>query len=81
MWTIGFVTGTVENVLTKEKFLKVFLPTVPNPTTGFVVVVRESEAFDPGWTVDEGFAWLFPQGLWPRSHAERIISKVMENFY
>ena len=63
VWTIGFVTGTVENVLTKEKFLKVFLPTVPNPTTGFVVVVRESEAFDPGWTVDEGIRMVISAGI------------------
>jgi uncharacterized membrane protein len=50
---IGFVTGAVVDDRTREKFLKVFIPTVPNPTSGFLVIMKESETVDPGWTVDE----------------------------
>ena len=37
--TIGFVTGTLEDQTKNgsEKFLKVFVPTVPNPTSGFLL--------------------------------------------
>jgi len=60
---IGFVTGTIENIHTKEKFSKVFIPTVPNPTSGFVIVVKEEELFDPGWTVDEGIRMVISGGI------------------
>lgn len=73
VYTVGFVTGTIENIHTKEKFSKVFIPTVPNPTTGFVIVVRESEVFDPGWTVDEGVRMVISGGIIGPQVIEKII--------
>ncbi len=60
---IGFVTGFVLNQRTGEKLIKVFVPTVPNPTTGFVVLIKESEIIDPGWTVDEGIRLVISAGI------------------
>ncbi len=48
IWTIGFVTGKViDKTHDGEVLLKVFVPTPPNPTSGTMVVVRESETRDP----------------------------------
>ena len=63
IYGIGFVTGTVHNHRTGEKLIKVFLPTVPNPTTGFVVLIKESEIIDPGWTVDEAVRLVISAGI------------------
>lgn len=64
MWTIGFVTGTVTDRETPgERLLKVFIPTSPNPTTGFMVVVKQSETKDPGWTVEEAIRGVISGGI------------------
>ncbi len=60
---IGFVTGAVVDDRTREKFLKVFIPTVPNPTSGFLVIMKESETVDPGWTVDEAIKVVISGGI------------------
>lgn len=63
IYAIGFVTGMVHNHRTGEKLIKVFVPTVPNPTTGFVFLIRESEIIDPGWTVDEAIRLVISAGI------------------
>ena len=64
IWTIGFVTGTIiDRKNNNEKLLKVFVPTPPNPTSGTMVVVRESETRDPGWTVEEAMRAVISGGI------------------
>lgn len=62
-WLIGFVTGEVSNPAKNERLLKIFLPTVPNPTSGFLVLVHESETIDPKWTVDEAMKAIISGGI------------------
>ena len=64
IWTIGFVTGTIiDKKNNDEKLLKVFVPTPPNPTSGTMVVVKESETRDPGWTVEEAMRAVISGGI------------------
>jgi len=64
IWTIGFVTGSViDRKNNNEKLLKVFVPTPPNPTSGTMVVVKESETRDPGWTVEEAMKAVISGGI------------------
>jgi len=45
-YTIGFVTTTVDWLdIDGEKRLSIFIPTTPNPTSGFFLIVKESEIF------------------------------------
>ncbi len=60
---IGFVTGAMLDRKTQERLLKVFIPTVPNPTSGFLVIMKESETVDPGWSVDEGMKAVISGGI------------------
>ena len=63
-WTIGFVTGTiVDRKDEKEKLLKVFVPTPPNPASGTMVVVKESQTRDPGWSIDEALSAVLSGGI------------------
>ncbi|MDY6864008.1 MAG: DUF502 domain-containing protein [Thermodesulfobacteriota bacterium] len=64
IWTIGFVTGTIiDRKNSAEKLLKVFIPTPPNPTSGTMVVVKESETRDPGWSVEDALKAVISGGI------------------
>jgi len=46
-WTMAFVTGRVkcpESMSSQQELLTVYVPTTPNPTSGFFLMVPESEA-------------------------------------
>jgi len=64
IWTIGFVTGSViDRRNNDERLLKVFVPTPPNPTSGTMVVVKESETRDPGWSIEEAMQAVISGGI------------------
>jgi uncharacterized membrane protein len=64
MWTIGFVTGTIiDKENSDETVLKFFVPTPPNPASGTVVVVKESQTRDPGWTIEEALKSVISAGV------------------
>lgn len=60
---ICFVTGTILDKKTNEKLLKVFIPTVPNPTSGFLAIVKESQAIDPKWSVEQAMRAVISGGI------------------
>ena len=62
-WQVGFVTGTVYSEKDGEELLKVYVPTPPNPTSGFVYFMREADTRDPGWTVEEAMQCILSGGL------------------
>jgi len=64
IWTIGFVTGKIiDKTHDDETLLKVFVPTPPNPTSGTMVAVRESETRDPGWSIEEALKSVISAGV------------------
>jgi uncharacterized membrane protein len=62
-WVIGFVTGEIKDVGTGKYLLKVFIPTVPNPTSGFLVILKESQVKNPGWTIEEAMKMVISGGI------------------
>ena len=63
IWTTGFVTGSIRDRATGEVFLKVYVPTPPNPLSGTMVMAKESDLRDPGWTVEEGLKVVMSGGI------------------
>jgi uncharacterized membrane protein len=64
IWTVGFVTGIIiDRKNNNEKLFKVFVPTPPNPTSGTMVVVKESQTRDPGWTIEEAMQAVISGGI------------------
>ena len=64
LWSIGFVTGgVIDRGKPDEKMVKIFIPTAPNPTTGFMVIVRESQVRDLNWTVSEAINSIISGGI------------------
>ena len=72
-WTIAFLTGTpapaVRAHLTEEH-LSVYVPTTPNPTSGYFIIVPRSRVRDLDMTVDEALKYVISMGVVaPRAHA------------
>lgn len=63
IWAIGFVTGPVRTPNSPENHLNVFIPCVPNPTSGFHLMVPESEVKESGLSVEEAFKTILSLGM------------------
>jgi uncharacterized membrane protein len=63
-WTLGFVTGGTPPALQDrmEGGVTVFLPTSPNPVTGFLIIVPEDRIVRLPITVEEGFTFILSAG-------------------
>lgn len=66
VWTIGFVTGSpggdVSNYLLGE-YLSVYVPTTPNPTGGYFVMLRRSECIELKMSVDAALKYVVSMGV------------------
>ena len=60
--SIGFVTGATQHN-NEKKLISVFIPTTPNPTTGFLIFTPEEDVIDSNLTVEEAFKTLFSGGV------------------
>jgi uncharacterized membrane protein len=65
MYSIGFITneqrGEVQQK-TKEKVVAVFIPTTPNPTSGFLVLVPEEKVTKLDMSVADGIKYIVSLG-------------------
>ncbi len=62
---IGFVTGEITPSLQSseaQKMLKIFIPTTPNPTSGFFCIAAEDEVIPLDISVDEAFKLIISAG-------------------
>ncbi len=71
IWSIGFETGEVKDYLKekindnkekKEKYIYVFLPTTPNPTSGYMLILKRDEVIDTDLTVEEALKLIMAGG-------------------
>jgi uncharacterized membrane protein len=61
-WAIGFVTAESTMIKSNERMLHVFVPTTPNPTSGFLFFVAEKETIMLDITTDEAFKLIISGG-------------------
>ncbi|WP_332775105.1 DUF502 domain-containing protein [Polaromonas sp.] len=66
VWTIGFLTGTpggdVVNHLQGE-YLSVYVPTTPNPTGGYFVMLKKADCIELKMSVDEALTYVISMGV------------------
>lgn len=66
VWTIAFQTGTpggdVLNHLDGE-YLSVYVPTTPNPTGGYFVMLKKSDCIELTMSVDEALTYVISMGV------------------
>lgn len=65
IYTYAFVTGRVKKPIPglPEGLVKIFVPSTPNPTSGYFLLLPESEAVDTGLTVEEAFRLIISAGI------------------
>ena len=66
IWSIGFLTN--ENVSTDiegidEELVAVFVPTTPNPTSGFIIMAPREDITELDMTVEEGFKFIISMAV------------------
>ncbi|WP_017306389.1 DUF502 domain-containing protein [Spirulina subsalsa] len=66
VWSIGFVTGTVSNALQShlsQPMLSIFIPTTPNPTSGWYAIVPETDVINLAISIEDAFKVLISGGI------------------
>ena len=65
-WAIGFVTGTSEGEVqsqTEVETINVFIPTTPNPTSGFLLFVPRTQLKYLDMSVEDGIKLVVSAGI------------------
>ncbi len=66
-WTIAFLTGTpggdVKNHLQGDDYISVYVPTTPNPTSGFFLMMHKSDVVELDMSVDEALKYIVSMGV------------------
>jgi len=78
-YSMGFMTGEVRgNALgLPGRLITVFVPTTPNPTAGFLLILPEAEVTRVDLTVEEGMKFIISLGLVPMNELQA--SKLKHN--
>lgn len=66
VWTVAFVTGQPSGevaALLRDDYVSVFVPTTPNPTGGYFVLVRRSECIELEMSVDAALKYIVSMGV------------------
>ncbi|HMT57644.1 MAG TPA: DUF502 domain-containing protein [Ottowia sp.] len=65
-WTIAFVTGKPEGEVSchlQGDFVGVYVPTTPNPTSGFFLMVPRADVVELNMSVDEALKYVISMGV------------------
>ncbi len=73
VWSIGFVTGMSKGEvqeMTKQETVNVFVPTTPNPTSGYLLFVPKKELKYLDMSVEEGVKLVVSAGIISPKHED-----------
>jgi uncharacterized membrane protein len=73
---IGFITGKTRGELkhlTSENHFNVFVPTTPNPTSGFLIFADSGEVIELDMTIEEGVKYVISGGIVNPEQARKLI--------
>lgn len=79
-WTIAFMTGQpggdVANHL-KGDYISVYVPTTPNPTSGFFLMMPKDDVIELDMSVDEALKYIISMGVVsPNGNSETLINEI-----
>ena len=66
LWTLAFQSGTTQGepqAKTGEEVVNVFIPTTPNPTSGFFIMVPRKDVIELDMDVDDGLKMIISAGV------------------
>ncbi|MDX1838310.1 DUF502 domain-containing protein [Legionella taurinensis] len=76
-WSLAFMTGNPGPQLfanTTEEMVSVFVPTTPNPTSGFLMMVPKKDVIEVGMTIDEALKYIISLGVMPPTLTPEILT-------
>tara|TARA_B100000965_G_scaffold65580_1_gene51343 strand:- start:2402 stop:3028 length:627 start_codon:yes stop_codon:yes gene_type:complete len=62
LWTLAMVTGTCKN-LNEIECYKLFVPTTPNPTSGYLIIIDKAKVKETKISVEEGLSIIISGGM------------------
>ena len=62
LWTYAMVTGELKNSDSIE-FYNLFVPTTPNPTSGYLIIVKKENVIETDISVDDGLSIIISGGM------------------
>lgn len=62
MKSVGFVTRILQDEHTGEELAAVYVPTTPNPTSGYLEIVPVSQLIPTDWTADQAMSFIISGG-------------------
>lgn len=66
MWVIAFITGNTQGevqAITEEQVINLFVPTTPNPTSGFLIFVPKDDIVKLSMSVEEAMKMVISGGI------------------
>ena len=66
VWTVAFVTGAPGGevaALLRDEYVSVYVPTTPNPTGGYFVMLRKSDCIELDMGVDAALRYIVSMGV------------------
>ncbi|MDR3442269.1 MAG: DUF502 domain-containing protein [Legionella sp.] len=78
LWSIAFQTGSTNteiNEKSKQEMITVFIPTTPNPTSGFLIMVPKKDAIELDMSIDEALKFTISLGVMQPDAAAAIANQ------
>lgn len=75
MWTVAFLTGTPGGEVARhvpDDCLSVYVPTTPNPTGGYFVMLKRADCIELEMSVDEALTYVVSMGVISPSGVKRL---------
>lgn len=66
VWTVAFITGSPNGEIAaylRDEFVSVYVPTTPNPTGGYFVLMRKSDCVELDMSVDAALKYIVSMGV------------------
>lgn len=79
IWALAFYTGTTVGEVqqkTEKEVVNVFLPTTPNPTSGFLIMVPREDVIELDMPVEEGIKLIMTLGVFTPSDFRKSAGSV-----
>ena len=77
IWTLTMVTGESINK-TGEKYYHIFVPTTPNPTSGYMLYIPQNDTLETEMSVEEGLKIIISGGMLAPGTNQLVSSDVSE---
>ena len=79
MWTIAFQTGEtlpeIEKTLNTDSMISLYVPTTPNPTSGFLLIVPRASVIEVEMSVEQALKFVISLGVMRPNHQQKKFKK------